>query len=393
MKRGSEAILQVARQGDAKEVRQLLEAGADPNATDTNRSTPLHHAVQGEHYETAALLLAHGSSHAYRNGGGHSALSAKYVDERGLHRLRQHYIRTPDPDDVGRRAAGVREDSTLKALQKDGFARMDSFLTGGTVKGLKRDFLRFVEALDEKLRRGTGRMKNYDEEDHFWVGEKAYVSNNAFKYSATLLELACSQCLYGLAEAYFGKPAHIQRAMAYRYLPEGVGGGMFRPHHDMQDKLLKVMILLTEVGDRDQYMVYHAGTHHSFRAYENFFSNEVDVESEPGTGIEYAKGHPGDVILFNANGAHYANRTEGAPLRDVYILEYSADPAEITGGTLPRDVPDYTSRGSRHPLSLMSRTVPRWSLPFVRRKTSWLETLPFPGLWLARSPRIDDACP
>lgn len=392
MSRAWKSIFDAVRTGSTEDVQRLLAAGTDPNVVDELGRKPLHCAVDAEHYEIAALLLAYGGSHLPRDAEGNTPLSRSYIDEEGLHRIRQLYLRNPDPCFMQRSTDDAVNTEALNSLKENGFARLDSLLDRVAVKDLERDFSGFIRALDEKLLRGEGRKKNYDEEEHFWVDEKAYVSNNAFKYSHTLLELASSRTLCGLANAYFGKPAHVQRAMAYRYLPGGAGGGMFSPHHDMQDKLLKVMILLTEIGDRDQYMVYYTGTHYRLRPYGNFFSNEVDIGSEAGTGIAHARGNPGDVILFDANGAHYARRDKDAPLRDVYILEYSADPAEVTGGTVAEVFTGGKEADLPYPLSRMSRTVPRWAIPFIRRRTSWVETLPFPGLWLLRSTGIGDAC-
>jgi ankyrin repeat protein len=43
-------------------VKDLLDAGADPNATGEDNQTPLHHAAGRDSLEIIQLLLAHGAS-------------------------------------------------------------------------------------------------------------------------------------------------------------------------------------------------------------------------------------------------------------------------------------------------------------------------------------------
>jgi ankyrin repeat protein len=48
-------------------VRDLLDAGADPNATGEDGYTPLHHAARRESAEIVRLLLDHGASASLLN--------------------------------------------------------------------------------------------------------------------------------------------------------------------------------------------------------------------------------------------------------------------------------------------------------------------------------------
>ncbi|CAF4067248.1 unnamed protein product, partial [Rotaria magnacalcarata] len=47
--------------GNAKVVRELLRAKADPNALDTKRSAPVHEAAKGGHFEAIAVLSGYGA--------------------------------------------------------------------------------------------------------------------------------------------------------------------------------------------------------------------------------------------------------------------------------------------------------------------------------------------
>src|SRR6187455_1026583 len=49
-------------QQNAQIVKDLLDDGADPNATGEDNQTPLHHAVRRKNLEIIRLLLDHGAS-------------------------------------------------------------------------------------------------------------------------------------------------------------------------------------------------------------------------------------------------------------------------------------------------------------------------------------------
>ena len=52
-----EQLHRAVRDGDVREMRRLLDAGFSPQLFDDLSRTPLHYAVEGEHYRAAALLL------------------------------------------------------------------------------------------------------------------------------------------------------------------------------------------------------------------------------------------------------------------------------------------------------------------------------------------------
>ncbi len=65
------ALLKAATEGNIEGTKQLIADGADVNAVNTIRKTPLHRATERGHKETIELLIAKGANvNAKNNGGG-----------------------------------------------------------------------------------------------------------------------------------------------------------------------------------------------------------------------------------------------------------------------------------------------------------------------------------
>lgn len=64
------ALHEAASRGDVAAVRQLLDAGADPNAVGERGCTPLHRALERQRLQVARMLIAAGASLDARNGDG-----------------------------------------------------------------------------------------------------------------------------------------------------------------------------------------------------------------------------------------------------------------------------------------------------------------------------------
>merc|ERR1719373_1017490 len=67
-------IIQAVKGGSLVGVKQLLEEGEDPDEVDEDGNTGLHHAVIGEHYNIAVLLLNSGAGLDVRNKDGLNCL-------------------------------------------------------------------------------------------------------------------------------------------------------------------------------------------------------------------------------------------------------------------------------------------------------------------------------
>jgi hypothetical protein len=76
---GHERLTTAAQHNDLTACLQLLRMGAEPNFVDAAGYLPLHYACVGGHYETAQLLLEHGSDvSAYLTGHAPLVLAAQH---------------------------------------------------------------------------------------------------------------------------------------------------------------------------------------------------------------------------------------------------------------------------------------------------------------------------
>ncbi|MBT5032693.1 MAG: hypothetical protein HOM55_10405, partial [Proteobacteria bacterium] len=286
----------------------------------------------------------------------------------------------------------IKFQTAFSDLAEKGIAKLSGCITTELLHALKQQFGEFPRKLDNKIAKGEGNKTHYDEEEHYWSENKAYVSNNAFRYSESLIEVACRQPLVTIAQNYFAKPVLVKRAIAMRYLPSSVmGNDMFTWHHDVEDKQMKVMILLTDVSDSDQYMSYIERSHIPYRPFENYSHNKLKPEdSTTPTNRFLATGIAGDMFLFDSNGLHSANRFNSAAIRDVFILEYGCDDSDIAGGAVRAAAMGRYPVDGTHPLSAMANTTPFWAIPITRKNHTWIENLPFPGTWISNKTTISE---
>ena len=82
------ALLDAAEKGNIEAVKQHLAAGADVNAKDQRRWTPLHHAAYEGHKEIAELLIAEGADMNAKDKLGDTPLQvAAYQDHKEIAEL------------------------------------------------------------------------------------------------------------------------------------------------------------------------------------------------------------------------------------------------------------------------------------------------------------------
>jgi hypothetical protein len=381
-------LLAAAAGGNTARVAEFLRCGVDVDLQNDRGQTALHVAARRGRYETAAFLLRCGASHTIADARGHTPLAPPNASLPALHSIRQHYKRAPELEGFAGAAPESRRVATwLDALRRDGIVRIPDMIPATMLATMQAEFASFVAALDERRARGDADMKSYDEEEHWWPEDRAYVCNNAFKHSRVLTELCCSREILDLADHYFGNRVSITRGVAMRYLPRANRGtDMFGWHHDLEDRRLKAMVLLTELGDCDQVMSYVAGSHKLYHPYEMFFRNTASLEyCRENLGeveIRQTTGRAGDVFVFDSNGVHRGNRSADARVRDVFFVEFSNDTSNVWGGDVHEDVFEGVSFPRGNPFDALMSAEKKWVRRVTRELPSWLENLSSVERWL-----------
>ena len=372
-------------------VSHLLEGGAGADLQDNLGETALHKAVSGGHASVAAQLLARGASHTLAAANDSTPLDADICPLETLHTIRQHYQRFRLEDASS--DASDKSRSWAADLERDGIVRARGLITPQQLSTLRDEFAKFADRMARRVARGKGLFKHYDQEEHFWSKDQAFITNNAFKYSPQLARFCCNPKLVATANLYLGKPAFIQRALAMRYLPSPPSDdSQFGWHHDMEDKRFKIMILLTDVGEDDQCMSYVRGSHKLFHPYSMFFNNQCSPDycranlTQPGGPVELeifnASGQAGDVIFFDSNGAHRGNRRELAQTRDVFVAEYTADNSNFWGADIGETALEGLPPEATKPFERILTAPKKWDQKLTRKLPHWVETLPRVETWL-----------
>jgi hypothetical protein len=384
---GRPLLLAAAHRGDTNSVEKLLQDGANPNTQDARGETALHKAVNGRHLDTAACLLTYGADFSIADSKGRLPLAPEYIGIDLLHAIRQRYRRFRPASALPRQPIPQSQE-WARELQKNGIMRISGLISPEQLQAMRNGFEKFIGRVQENISKGQGQYEHYDQQEYWWEPELAFVSNNAFKESPELVNFCCSQPVVDTVHQYYGKMAYISRGNAMRYLPhEERKNDMFGWHHDMEEKRLKVMILLTDVGEGDQTMSYVLGSHALYHPYKMFFQNRCSLEycRKRLGNIEIFRttGKAGDVFLFDSNGAHRGNRKPEAAVRDAIFIEYTVDNSDIWGADIPQavfggngDVPD------DHPFSWIMSVPPKWTLPRTRTAPTWVENLAHVDKWL-----------
>ena len=385
--RAGPPLVVAAAAGQTARIAELLDGGAAIDACNGRGQSALHVAARCGRVDAAALLLARGASHALIDARGRRPLDAANVDPETLHRIRQQLRRTASiPDDPRALAFGPAPDPWLAQLRRDGIVRIPGLVPPALLASMQGEFEGFVATLDRARALGHADKASYDEEEHWWPDDRAYITNNAFKHAPSLARFFCDPRLTALARSYYGRPAFITRGVAMRYLPlEERHKDMFGWHHDLEDRRLKALVLLTDLPASGQVMSYVKRSHALRHPYRMFFRNAVDLETcrrALGTlEIFESTGQAGDVFFFDSNGVHRGNRRPDALVRDTFFVEYGIDTSNIWGGDPPRELVTALATPDNAPFAELLAAERKWERPSTRRHPSWIENLHAIDAW------------
>ena len=202
----SVALAYAAGAGETAALERLLASGVDPNVRDRRGETPLHRAVRRGHAHTAACLLAYGADHTLTDSGGRAALDRSHTSLETLHAVRQQLRRFRTRVKTQASAPSPQVAHWLTELELLGITKIAGLVEPESLARLRSEFGEFVGRLDAKVARGEGCYRHYDEEEHFWEADTAYVCNNAFKYSAELVGVCRNPNVAAVVDAYSGAP-------------------------------------------------------------------------------------------------------------------------------------------------------------------------------------------
>ena len=304
-----------------------------------------------------------------------------------LHPVRETLVRTPDPLYLlgGSSTLDPRYRTHLEELKRDGITRLAGEVPPRTLAELQEAFARFIA----RLKAGGRSSADFDgdvtvTDEYFDPEGRQYSSNEPFTFSRALLDVCLKPQLNALINAYLGKRSYITQGVAFRIDPNPrTGYSSFQWHHDAWGKRINMMIILTEVGEGDQCMTYAKGSHrlhHPYDKYVNSRYSREEFDARCGS-LEVLNCHarPGDIYVFDSNGLHSGNRTNGRA-RDVFILEYTRLSHAVWAHEIPEAFLAGLGEAERRPLEWILRQDRR-QRPLAPPVNSWVDGLLHPSQW------------
>ena len=262
-----------------------------------------------------------------------------YISYNSCHLIREVIYRAPNPVIRIRQYLSPPSHKQLQAileLQHQGIVVLEDYLSSDRLKEIKEDFENFVKTAEKNP---PGPMKQTPDggllhprviysEEGYDVDSLVTSSTNPYKHGQGFLKLAVDNFILGVIAGYMGKHFMLQHAVISRYYPSGkTNFGSWQWHHDSWGRKINVMVLLTDVTEKDQYMSYMKGSQKIYHSLERTSINdrftEDEVKSLAGLQEFHCLGKAGTVFIFDSNGLHRGNRSLGAT-RDSLITNYTA---------------------------------------------------------------------
>lgn len=305
-----------------------------------------------------------------------------------LHPIRERRTRMPNlPFLLSAPALNEKMRGHLEELNRDGITKISGMISAPDLKSLQDSVDRFAARLDQQAP-AFAKMDNEELSvlnEYYSESARLYSSNEPFTFCPEIMPTCLNGDLVGLVDHYLGKPAQITQGVVTRMLSHPKSGfGSFQWHHDAWGKRVNVMIVLTKVAAEDQGMTFIKGSHkfrHPLRKYENSRFNDEEVkQSCDGMEVFRCVAEPGDIYVFDSNGIHSGNRTQGR-VRDTFIFCYTHLANTIWAHKVPAEyVAGYTPEQLR-PLDWI-RKQDRAVRALAPEINSWVGELPKIGKWL-----------
>jgi len=195
-------------------------------------------------------------------------------------------------------------------LHKNGVAILPSYVKPDDLKQLQSDFNSWCAKKKPDVKKVT-KVDGGLKESHL----------------SQSLELSCLSIdpfLVGLASHYLGKTAKLAYGRGYRQEPiPHERYRAFQWHHDLKRKMVKIMILLTDVPAYGQRMDYAVGTHRTWHEFHTQLDTTFEEKDIDASTVMPCCGRAGTVIVFDPNGLHTGTRNDTVR-RDQYTFNYTA---------------------------------------------------------------------
>lgn len=262
-----------------------------------------------------------------------------------LHVANEYFFRLPNPLVKLRLEATTpaKVRPVMQTLRRDGFVMVPGFLEGQRLQRMQAGFSRMIQEIEvapvrpEQPAPPPWEHTTYREQGHDPEIETTF-THDPFQYEQGFLETALDEFILDVVARYFGKRSMLHQAIASRYYPTTKREfGSWQWHHDAWGKRINVMLLLTDVTEKDQFMSYMKGSHrlvHSKERYLNSRFTEAEVTQYRGFERADCIAPAGTLFIFDPNGFHRGNRSLGA-CRDTLISSYSCG-RYIWKFTIPR---------------------------------------------------------
>ena len=222
-------------------------------------------------------------------------------------------------------------------LRQDGITVLPAFYSGERLRQFQDAFTEMMAGIEKRppsaeiltpdrsyyrnARRAKFSAEGYDPE----IGTSR--CGDPFKHNPIFWEFVLDDIVLNILARYFGKVFTVNQMGASRYYPTDKRDfGSWQWHHDAWGRKVNVMLLLTDVGENDQYMTYMKGSHnlvHSLTKLRKSRYRDEEVQNLPGCEPFKCLGKAGTVLIFDSNGFHRGNRSMGA-IREHLLPNYTA---------------------------------------------------------------------
>ncbi|MBX9830416.1 phytanoyl-CoA dioxygenase family protein [Candidatus Babeliales bacterium] len=299
-----------------------------------------------------------------------------------LHFIRERYQRFPSLSYLFKKPSNSYVAQSVEVLKHEGIVKLSGLISAEELALLQRDF-EVASKNQIDVRSSTDEFVS----EYHDPRQKFYASENPFKYSETLVSICSNKTLNEVVDLYLRKKGYVHKAVSYRTLPGAEHGeGSSQWHHDAWGKRVNCMILLADIEEGDQYMTFIKGSHkiqHTFKEYaQSRLKPEYCNGKLPLIEIAKAQGKAGDIYLFDPNGLHSGNRTNGRT-RDVFIVNYSSDKSYFWGMDFPQEVDLAAMNNKENPFKLLldyKKANPNAGL--LPKYYSWVDSLEHIKSWL-----------